>query len=179
MAAEVPIDSLGGPDQSYYLQVAVFAILATSSSSMPSVLDQLSVQLCFLGMRMVMLVLMMLTHGVLILTTLLLLLLWASECPSWTWGAYTILQNSIWSTGYQFAVPAVASTARDKRRALSIIHTAVLFILVTTLVLSLLLSFYFGPDNIRVSSNLNYGRTGILSPMMVVYLFVIVVWLGG
>ena len=175
-ATEVPIDSLGGPDQSYYLYVAVFAILATALSSMPSVVDQLSVQLCFLGLRMVMLVLMILT----------VVVAWSSGVPhfddatpssSSSWGVsgvplvnlgrlHVILQISIWSTGYQFAVPAVASTARDKRRALSIIHTAVLFILVTTLVLSLLLSFYFGPDNMQVSSNLNWstyhGGTGYL-----------------
>lgn len=67
-----------------------------------------------------------------------------------------MLQICIFSTAFQFSVPGMASISSNKKTMLSIFSSAVTYIYATTMVLSVVLSMFFGPENMEESSNLNW-----------------------
>ena len=67
-----------------------------------------------------------------------------------------LVQTAIFSTAFQFAVPGMAHISKNKKTMLSIFSSAVTFIYVSALVLSAVLSSYFGPQHMQESSNLNW-----------------------
>lgn len=165
----------------YSLYIALFGVLAIPFACFPSVVDQLAVQLLFLGLRLTMVAVMFITVFVAEVSNESHFdppdgLGFGSDFekhindPSTNGlfvfrNLYTFLQVAIFSTAFQFAVPCIADTARDKKSVPSIFGRASLFILVSTMVLSLMLGVHFGRERLsEVSSNMlwrNYhGGTG-------------------
>ena len=65
------------------------------------------------------------------------------------------IQTAVFSTAFQFAVPVVASIARNKKMIKPIFRRAVSFVFISNLVLSILLAIYFG-SQIADPSNTNW-----------------------
>jgi len=165
-------DSLNG---GYQIYIIVFAGITVPLSCI-QLSDHILIQLTFLAGRVVMFLLMLGTVGA----------AWSSDTPHFDTyvgpanesggvaaaaplfhlpSLYLLIQVSIFSTAYQFAVPGIAGAADNKESILSTFATACIYIFVTVLICGVVLSLFFG-DSIKTSANLNWdeyhGGTGYL-----------------
>ena len=171
LADMLPIQFNGGTG--YHIYIIIFAGITVPLSCI-QLSDHISIQLTFLAGRAVMFLLMLGTVAA----------AWVSDTPHFDTyvgpakesggvaapaplfyfpSLYLLVQVSIFSTAYQFAVPGIADAAENKKSILSTFAAACIYIFVTVLVCGLLLSLFFG-DSIKTSSNLNWdnyhGGTG-------------------
>lgn len=150
---------IAGVRSDYQFYVGIFVIIALPLS-LTSILDQMWVQMAFLGARLLMVLLMIVT----------LLVAFANpdtsyfgdqvgpldDVPLINWsGTMQVIQTAFFATAFQFSVPAVSHVTREKKVLRNIFHRAVLFVFVSSLVLSVLVSLYFG-TNATSSTNLNW-----------------------
>jgi hypothetical protein len=147
-----------GPSDEYMVAIFIFMDIAIPLSLFP-LTDQLVLQMIFLGARMVMVVMMLATIAG---------AYFASEPHFGNYKSNTetlnradfsaaifMLQVCVFSTAFQFSVPGMASVSSNKKNMLSIFSSAVSFIYVTTLLLSVVMASFFG-DTVQTSSNLNW-----------------------
>jgi hypothetical protein len=147
-----------GPSDEYKVAIFIFMDIVIPLSLFP-ITDQLVLQMIFLAARMVMVVMMLATIAG---------AYFASEphFGNYQGGAASVnlanfsaaifmLQVCIFSTAFQFTVPGMASVSSNKKNMLSIFSSAVSFIYVTTLILSVVMASFFG-DMVQESSNLNW-----------------------
>jgi amino acid permease len=66
-----------------------------------------------------------------------------------------VLQTCIFSTAFQFAVPSLTAETKNKPAMVPIMKVSVGYIYATNLIISLLMSIYFGADTEK-NSNLNW-----------------------
>jgi amino acid permease len=160
-----------GPSDEYKVAILIFMDIAIPLSLFP-LTDQFILQMIFLGARMTMVVLMLVT---------ILGAYFASEPHFGNYegdsaknvtrvdfsAVILMLQVCVFSTAFQFSVPGMASVSSNKKSMLSIFSSAVSCIYFTTVVLSLVMATYFG-DTVQESSNLNWlnyhGGTCHVSP---------------
>jgi len=146
----------------YHIYVGIFLLVALPLSC-TSILDQLYVQMAFLCARLFMFLLMVSTlipayyhsdrsyFGDQVGPA-------ANDLPLCNWrGIVQAVQTAIFSTAYQFSVPAVGNVSKNKTLLRSIFLYATGFVFAANLVLSLMTSIYFGNSTNR-SSNLNWLR---------------------
>lgn len=158
LAERLPVP---GIENDYMFYVGIFVVIALPLSC-TSILDQLYVQMAFLAARLLMVVLMVGT----------LLVAYAkpdtayfgdqvgpnSDIPLAN-GRATIqlIQTAVFSTAFQFSVPAIGHVTNNKRVLRAIFQGAVAFIFAANLILGLLVSLYFG-NNTNPSNNLNWAN---------------------
>ena len=151
----------------YHIYLIIFAGITVPLSCI-QLSDHILIQLTFLAGRVVMFLLMLGTVAA----------VWVSDAPHFDTyvgpaknsggvaasaplfyfpSLYLLIQVSIFSTAYQFAVPGIADAAVNKKSILSTFATACIYIFVTVLVCGLLLSLFFG-DSIETSSNLMWDK---------------------
>jgi amino acid permease len=162
-----------GVNVDYVLYISIFAAIVIPMSCL-NLSDQVLVQLLFLVVRMIMVSFMVITVAV----------AWASGEPHFDEYArparasggggvplfhfpslFLLLGTSVFSCSFQFAVPGITDAVADKDTVLKkVFGTTCLFVFTTVLVCSLVLSTYFGLDQMQTSSNLNWvtyhGGTG-------------------
>ena len=155
----------------YLVYILVFAGITVPLSCI-HLSDHILIQLTFLCGRFLMFLLMLGTVAA----------AWASDAPHFDTyvgpakesaavplfhfpSLYLLIQVSIFSTAYQFAVPGIADAAENKKGILSTFASACLYIFITVLICGVILSLFFG-DRIQTSANLNWndyhGGTGSL-----------------
>ena len=157
----------------YLIYILIFAGITVPLSCI-QLSDHILIQLTFLGGRVVMFLLMLGTVAA----------AWASDVshfdtyvgPAKDSGGlsaavplfhfpslYLLIQVSIFSTAYQFAVPGIADASENKESILSTFAAACIYIFITVLTCGVVLSLFFG-DDIETSANLNWhqyhGGTG-------------------
>ena len=157
----------------YHIYILVFAGITVPLSCI-QLSDHILIQLAFLGGRVAMFLLMLGTVAG----------AWVSNTPHFDTyvgpakesgkdsatvplfhfpSLYLLIQVSIFSTAYQFAVPGIADATENKKSILSTFATACVYIFITVLICGVVLSLFFG-DNIMTSANLNWdeyhGGTG-------------------
>jgi hypothetical protein len=165
LAENIPISGDHEDDYWYYILIYAAVVVPLSCTS---VVDQLIIQMIFFVGRMTMVLVMLVTVAVAMV----------SSSPHFDSqiGAnkgvptsnfplfFIMMQVAIFSTAYQFCVPCMAEVTKDSKKMVSIFGSACLFILVSTLTVSLLLAIFFGRELIETSSNLNWsayhGATG-------------------
>jgi hypothetical protein len=157
MADQLPMTESGENDYYYYL--LVFACITIPLACIP-IIDQCWIQLCFLAARTVMVIFMICTVAV----------GYASSTPQFGTqvgpvqdvpladfrNLIVLIQICIFSTAFQFSVPGVAGASLDKKIMVTVFRSAVSYIFVTNLIVSLMLAIYFGVEGINQSSNLNW-----------------------
>ena len=168
LADMLPITKASNADTDYYIYIGIFAAVVVPMSCM-NLSDQVLVQLVFLVTRMVMVLLMVFSVAA----------SWVSDEPHFDEyigpakgvplfhfpSVFLLLGTSIFSCSYQFAVPGITDAVANKDSVLmKVFGSTCLFIFATVLVCSLVLSAYFGVEQIKTSSNLNWvayhGGTG-------------------
>jgi len=175
LADALPIKSGGDGilEGSYRIYILIFASITVPLSCI-QLSDHILIQLAFLAGRVGMFLLMLGTVAA----------AWVSDTPHFdnyvgpadeSGGVtsavplfhfpslFLLIQVSIFSTAYQFAVPGIADAAKNKKNILTTFATACIYIFVSVLVCGVTLSLFFG-DDIRTSANLNWhnyhGGTG-------------------
>mmetsp|Transcript_2216 Transcript_2216/g.3839 ORF Transcript_2216/g.3839 Transcript_2216/m.3839 type:complete len:678 (-) Transcript_2216:250-2283(-) len=155
-------------DTDYRIYLGIFAAVAIPMSCM-NLSDHVLVQLFFLVSRMIMVLLMIFS----------VVASWVSDEPHFDEyigpatgvplfyfpSVFLLLGTSIFSCSFQFAVPGITDVVSNKDTVLvKVFGSTCLFIFATVLVCSLVLSGYFGIEQIEPSSNLNWvtyhGGTG-------------------
>lgn len=148
---------------SYELYLIIFAIVVLPLS-IATVADQLWVQLVFLGCRMLMVTLMLLT---------LLLAWWGNQrensfsdynptahhtnVPAYNFSRIILIaMTSVFATAYQFSVPGMAAASYDKKAVRPLLGRATTFVVVSNCIVALVVSLYFGADATDPSSNLHW-----------------------
>jgi len=152
--------SFAGVDDDYKLWVGVFMMI-TVPLSCTSILDQALLQFIFLGGRMVMVLCM--------IGTVIVALVHSdsnhfgdqigpiNDSPVADLGhTITIIQTAIFSTSFQFSVPAMAGASSNKKSMTAIFRHAVTFVYVSNCLLAILMAIYFGSAT-NPSSNLNWS----------------------
>lgn len=158
LASQVSTDFDG-----YKLWVGCFMVI-TIPLSCTKVLDQALLQYIFLGGRMLMVILMLGT----------LIAAFVSDGEHFAGSSLgaepvrdapffdvkntmTIVQTAIFSTAFQFSVPAMAGLSDDKKDSMSgVFRHAVIFVYVSNCLLALMMALYFG-STVNPSSNLNWA----------------------
>ena len=151
----------------YHIYILIFAGITVPLSCI-QLSDHILIQLTFLGGRVVMFLLMLGTVAA----------AWVSDAPHFDTyvgpakdsgggstavplfhfpSLYLLIQVSIFSTAYQFAVSGIADAAENKKSILSTFATACVYIFITVLLCGVVLSLFFG-DNIKTSANLNWDQ---------------------
>ena len=151
----------------YHIYILIFAGITVPLSCI-QLSDHILIQLTFLGGRVVMFLLMLGTVAA----------AWVSDVPHFDTyvgpakesgggsaavplfhfpSLYLLIQVSIFSTAYQFAVPGIADAAENKKSILSTFATACVYIFITVLLCGVVLSLFFG-DDIKTSANLNWDQ---------------------
>jgi len=153
--------SIGGIDDDYRFYIGIFVIV-TLPLSCASLLDQFYLQMGFLVMRLLMVALMVGTlaeayyhsseshFGDLVGPTKAVPLVGSASNLMQT------IQTAVFSTAFQFSVPTIGGVSKEKTKLKTVFFDAVGFIYLSNILLSLLVSIYFGPDNTEDSSNLNW-----------------------
>jgi len=159
-ASNLPIQ--GDNDIDYHLYILIFAAIVVPLSCI-DIKDQVLLQIGFLAARLIMVLLMVIT----------VLISWITGedhfqeesihemnhmSPLFNFSSlYIMLQISVFSTAYQFAVPCISSISQDKKSLSSIFVKASFFIFVSSLIMALILANFFGPDLMMQSSNLQWS----------------------
>jgi len=145
----------------YAIYIVIFAGIVVPLSCM-QLSDHIFIQLVFLAGRLVMFLLMISTVAA----------AWVSDVPHFDEytgpgtgnvplfyfpSLYLLVQISIFSTAYQFAVPGISDAVKIKDSMLKIVVFACGYVFATVLICSSVLSTFFGPETIETSSNLNWG----------------------
>ena len=154
----VPIH--GAASNGYNLYLVAFVLVSVPLSCV-SILDQVFVQLVFLGLRVTMVILMV--------STLIIALMrpdkeFFDDFPEGSsrnmtlasvGSTISLIQTCIFGTAFQFAVPGVANICRDRSRVHTFVAIAILFVLFSNLLLAVLASIYFAEETDEFS-NVNW-----------------------
>lgn len=167
MADELPLKGLEMDDYKFY--VLIFISIAVPLSC-TSILDQMFLQMTFLAGRLLMVLFMIGTLIHAFANSDKMLFDNHPEGPDppklvRMSGLLTVIQLAVFSTAFQFSVPGISNITAVKKRHSHTFQYAILFIFVSNVLLSLLISIYFGPDGTDPSSNLNWveysGNTAV------------------
>lgn len=157
LSEELPIP---GVDLNYEFYIVVFVLIAIPLSC-TAILDQLYVQLTFLGARLLMVLLMI---GTLLVAYMNPDKVYFAEqvgpahnvpLANWRSTIHAIVV-CCFATAFQFSVPAVAQVTTDKKVLSRIFQSAVGFMFVSNLILALMTTEYFGTAT-NDSNNLNWS----------------------
>jgi len=164
--------NLGNGKRDYELFILVFAVVVVPLSFFP-VIAQLRVQMGFLCGRVMMVFLMISTTAAAYRsdTPHFQNLPDGSQQSSSPLADFSYLsasiQVAIFSTSYQFSVPAIAEASKNKSKLLEVYGSACTYLFITILVSSLVVAGYLGPEYTKQSCNLNWnyytGGTGGLN----------------
>ena len=150
---------MSGSDKDYYFFMLMFVAITVPLACVP-VIDQLWVQLIFLVARTVMVLFMICTVAVGYISSVPQFgsqLGPVKDVPLADFSNLMgLIQCSIFTTAFQFAVPTMAGVSLNKKSMLKVFNSSVTYIFITNLVIGVMLALFFGTERIEGSSNLNW-----------------------